>query len=166
MIGGATGSLLTTLISFLAVLTVVVFVHELGHFWVGRRCGVGVNAFSIGFGPELWGLTDRHGTRWKFSAIPLGGYVKFVGDMNAASMPDQGQLDQLSAAGARRELPAQERRASAPRSSRPDRSPISSSRSRFSPASTTSTDARSSSRGSNRSSRAAPPNGPVSSPAT
>jgi regulator of sigma E protease len=96
IIGGATGSLLTILISFLAVLTVVVFVHELGHFWVGRRCGVGVNAFSVGFGPELWGFTDRHGTRWKISAIPLGGYVKFVGDMNAASMPDQGQLNQLS----------------------------------------------------------------------
>jgi regulator of sigma E protease len=97
MIGGATGSLLLTLISFLAVLTVVVFIHELGHFWVGRRCGVGVTAFSIGFGPELWGWTDRHGTRWKISAIPLGGYVKFVGDMNAASMPDQAALDQLSA---------------------------------------------------------------------
>jgi regulator of sigma E protease len=97
MIGGATGSLLLTLLSFLAVLTVVVFVHEFGHFWVGRRCGVGVTAFSVGFGPELWGRTDRHGTRWKLSAIPLGGYVKFVGDMNAASMPDQAQLNQMPA---------------------------------------------------------------------
>ncbi|HEV2558835.1 MAG TPA: RIP metalloprotease RseP [Microvirga sp.] len=97
MIGGATGSLLLTLLSFLAVLTVVVFVHEFGHFWVGRRCGVGVTAFSVGFGPELWGRTDRHGTRWKLSAIPLGGYVKFVGDMNAASMPDQAQLHQMPA---------------------------------------------------------------------
>ena len=75
--------------SFLVVLTVVVFVHEFGHFWVGRRCGVGVTAFSIGFGPELFGWTDRHGTRWKISAIPLGGYVKFVGDVNAASVPGQ-----------------------------------------------------------------------------
>ncbi|HEY8384201.1 MAG TPA: RIP metalloprotease RseP [Microvirga sp.] len=88
MISGATGSLALTLISFLAVLSVVVFVHEFGHFWVGRRCGVGVTAFSIGFGPELIGWNDRHGTRWKISAIPLGGYVKFVGDMNAASVPD------------------------------------------------------------------------------
>ncbi len=73
MISGATGSLALTLISFLAVLSVVVFVHEFGHFWVGRRCGVGVTAFSIGFGPELIGWNDRHGTRWKISAIPLGG---------------------------------------------------------------------------------------------
>jgi regulator of sigma E protease len=91
-ISGATGSLLLTLLSFLLVLTVVVFVHEFGHFWVGRRCGVGVKAFSIGFGPELFGWNDRHGTRWKISAIPLGGYVKFVGDANAASTPDTASL--------------------------------------------------------------------------
>jgi regulator of sigma E protease len=96
-IGGATGSLLFTLLSFLLVLTVVVFVHEFGHFWVGRRCGVGVKAFSIGFGPELIGRTDRHGTRWKLSAIPLGGYVKFVGDLNGASVPDQTALGQMPA---------------------------------------------------------------------
>jgi regulator of sigma E protease len=95
-ISGATGSLFLTLLSFLLVLTVVVFVHEFGHFWVGRRCGVGVKAFSIGFGRELLGWTDRHGTRWKISAVPLGGYVKFVGDLNAASVPDQGVLDQMS----------------------------------------------------------------------
>ena len=95
-ITGATGSLLMTLLSFLLVLTIVVFVHEFGHFWVGRRCGVGVKAFSIGFGPELIGWNDRHGTRWKISAIPLGGYVKFVGDLNAASVPDQGSVGQMS----------------------------------------------------------------------
>jgi len=95
-ISGATGSLLFTLLSFLVVLTVVVFVHEFGHFWVGRRCGVGVKAFSVGFGPELLGWNDRHGTRWKISAIPLGGYVKFVGDLNAASVPDQGSIGQMS----------------------------------------------------------------------
>src|SRR5687768_11417091 len=95
-ISGATGSLLLTLLSFLLVLTVVVFVHEFGHFWVGRRCGVGVKAFSIGFGRELIGWTDRHGTRWKISAIPLGGYVKFVGDVNAASAPDQDTLAHMS----------------------------------------------------------------------
>lgn len=94
-ISGATGSLALTLISFLVVLTVVVFIHEFGHFWVGRLCGVGVTAFSIGFGRELFGWTDRKGTRWKLSAIPLGGYVKFVGDLNAASVPDQEQLDQM-----------------------------------------------------------------------
>ncbi|WP_375460674.1 RIP metalloprotease RseP [uncultured Enterovirga sp.] len=78
--------------AFLFVLTIVVFVHEFGHFWIGRLCGVGVKAFSIGFGRELFGWYDRHGTRWKVSAIPLGGYVKFVGDMNAASVPD-GEAD-------------------------------------------------------------------------
>ncbi len=66
-------------LSFLVLLTVVVFFHELGHFWVARRCGVRVEVFSIGFGPELFGLTDRKGTRWKFSAVPLGGYVKMFG---------------------------------------------------------------------------------------
>src|SRR5215212_6735283 len=88
-IGGATGSLLWGyLVPFLFVLTIVVFIHELGHFLVGRWCGVGVTAFSIGFGPELIGWNDRHGTRWKLSAIPLGGYVKFAGDANGASVPD------------------------------------------------------------------------------
>ena len=95
-IGGATGSLGVTLIAFLVVLTVVVFVHEFGHFWVGRMCGVGVTAFSIGFGRELFGWTDKRGTRWKLSAIPLGGYVKFVGDLNAASVPDQENLDGMT----------------------------------------------------------------------
>ncbi|QFU18084.1 RIP metalloprotease RseP [Microvirga thermotolerans] len=97
-ITGATGSFLLTIISFLVVLTVVVFVHEFGHFWVGRRCGVGVTAFSVGFGREIFGWTDRHGTRWKISAIPLGGYVKFVGDLNAASVPNRDQLGHMSAA--------------------------------------------------------------------
>ncbi|WP_112664124.1 RIP metalloprotease RseP [Microvirga flavescens] len=94
-IGGATNSLLLTIVSFLIVLGVVVFVHEFGHFWVGRRCGVGVTAFSIGFGPELAGWNDRHGTRWKLCAIPLGGYVKFVGDLNAASVPDNDEVQRM-----------------------------------------------------------------------
>jgi regulator of sigma E protease len=97
-LGGATGSLLSYLLPFLLVLTVVVFVHEMGHFLVGRWCGVGVKAFSVGFGPEIVGFNDRHGTRWKLSAIPLGGYVKFAGDMNGASVPDQDELAQMSAA--------------------------------------------------------------------
>lgn len=78
------------LVPFLFVLTLVVFVHEYGHFIVARWCGVRVNVFSIGFGPEIFGRTDRHGTRWRVSAIPLGGYVKFEGDANAASMPERG----------------------------------------------------------------------------
>lgn len=79
--------LFTTLIPFLFVLTVVVFVHEMGHYLVGRWCGIGVREFSIGFGPELAGFYDRRGTRWKLSAIPLGGYVKFLGDMSVTSDP-------------------------------------------------------------------------------
>ena len=70
------------------VLTVIVFVHEMGHYLVARWNGIAIQTFSIGFGPELIGFDDRRGTRWKLSAIPLGGYVRFVGDMNAASMPD------------------------------------------------------------------------------
>ena len=76
------------LIPFLFVLSLVVFFHELGHFLIARWCGVRILVFSIGFGPELVGFNDRHGTRWKISAIPLGGYVKFFGDDNAASAPD------------------------------------------------------------------------------
>lgn len=76
--------------TFLVVLTVLVFVHELGHYLVARRNGVRVDVFSIGFGPELFGFNDRAGTRWKFSAIPLGGYVKMFGDADAASTPGGG----------------------------------------------------------------------------
>lgn len=91
------GSFVTgTLIPFLFVLTIVVFFHELGHFLVARWCGVGIKAFSVGFGPELLGFTDRHGTRWKFAAIPLGGYVKFYGDENAASVPDNNAVAAMS----------------------------------------------------------------------
>lgn len=78
-----------SLIGFLVVLTPVVFFHELGHFWAARRSGVTVEVFSVGFGPELLGFTDRHGTRWKFSALPLGGYVKMAGDEDAASTPSE-----------------------------------------------------------------------------
>lgn len=79
------GFILGTLVPFLFVLTIVVFIHELGHYWVGRMCGIGAKVFSVGFGPELFGFNDKRGTRWRLSAIPLGGYVKFIGDMNAAS---------------------------------------------------------------------------------
>ncbi len=70
---------------FLIVLSLLVFVHEMGHYLVARWCGVRVEVFSIGFGKELWGRDDIHGTRWKFSMIPLGGYVKLYGDMDPAS---------------------------------------------------------------------------------
>jgi len=78
---------------FLVALTVIVFIHELGHFLVARWCGVDVEAFSIGFGREIFGWNDRHGTRWKVAWIPLGGYVRFRGDANAASMPDAAALE-------------------------------------------------------------------------
>src|ERR1700685_1822358 len=80
---------LTIIVPFLFVLTIVVFFHELGHFLVARLCGIKVLTFSIGFGPEIVGFYDRYGTRWKISAVPLGGYVKFLGDENAASKPDR-----------------------------------------------------------------------------
>src|SRR5215203_7502934 len=90
------GGILGYIVPFLFVLTIVVFFHELGHFLIARWCGVKVLTFSIGFGPELLGFNDRHGTRWKLSAIPLGGYVKFFGDENAASVPDQATLASMS----------------------------------------------------------------------
>src|SRR6185312_17189846 len=87
----------TYIVPFLVVLTILVFVHELGHYLVARHNGVKIEVFSIGFGPELFGWFDRKGTRWKLSAIPLGGYVKMFGDSNASSFPEQ-NLDQLSLA--------------------------------------------------------------------
>src|SRR5258707_5669978 len=80
------------IIPFLFVLTIVVFFHELGHFLVARWAGVRVLTFSLGFGPELAGFNDRHGTRWKISAVPLGGYVKFFGDDSEASTPSSETL--------------------------------------------------------------------------
>ena len=74
---------------FIIVISVVVFVHEFGHYWVARRCGVRVLSFSIGFGPALFGWTDHHGTRWQIAAFPLGGYVKMFGDADATSTPDE-----------------------------------------------------------------------------
>jgi len=85
------------IIPFLFVLTIVVFFHELGHFMVARWTGVKVLTFSLGFGPELAGFNDRHGTRWKISAIPLGGYVKFFGDDTEASTPAMETLAAMTA---------------------------------------------------------------------
>jgi regulator of sigma E protease len=82
---GPLGTVLIYIVPFLFVLTVVVFFHELGHFLVGRWCGVKVDTFSLGFGPEICAFVDRKGTRWRLAALPLGGYVKFHGDANAVS---------------------------------------------------------------------------------
>lgn len=79
---------LAQLLSFAVVLGTLVFVHEWGHYIVARLFGTRIDSFSIGFGPELFGWTDRRGTRWRLSALPLGGYVKFAGDANVGSKPD------------------------------------------------------------------------------
>ncbi|MBX9882775.1 MAG: M50 family metallopeptidase [Sphingomonas sp.] len=91
--------LLITLLAFVLVIGPLVFVHELGHYLVGRWCGVKADEFSIGFGRELFGLTDKRGTRWRFGWLPIGGYVKFAGDMDPSSRTDPDWLA----------LPAEER---------------------------------------------------------
>ncbi len=90
--GGFGSTLVGYVVPFLFVLTVVVFFHELGHFLVARLSGVAVKVFSIGFGPEIFGFEDRKGTRWRLSLIPLGGYVKFLGDENAVGVGDHAAL--------------------------------------------------------------------------
>ena len=95
---------LMTLIAFVAVIGPLVFVHELGHYLVARWCGVKAEVFSIGFGPELIAWVDRRGTRWRIAALPLGGYVRFLGDMDASSRSDPAWL----------EMPASERAQSFP----------------------------------------------------
>ena len=82
------GEIIVTLFWFLVVLTPLVFVHEFGHYWVARRNGVRVEVFSVGFGPEIFGWTDKSNTRWKFSLIPFGGYVKMFGQSDID--PNQG----------------------------------------------------------------------------
>src|SRR5260221_12669124 len=95
-VGLFAGGLFQYLIPFVFVLTIVVFFHELGHFLVGRWCGAKIDSFSVGFGPELFAFVDRHGTRWRCAAIPLGGYVKFHGDLNGATVPDSEMLQALT----------------------------------------------------------------------
>ena len=95
-LAGGLAAPMGVIIPFLFVLTVVVFVHELGHFLVARWCSVKVDAFSIGFGKEIWGFTDSQGTRWRFAWIPLGGYVKFMDDDNAASAPSRDALSRMT----------------------------------------------------------------------
>jgi len=98
--GNSTSWILPTLF----VLTIIVLFHELGHYVVARLCGVRVMVFSIGFGRELIGLTDRQGTRWRISAIPLGGYVRFFGDENEASVPNAATMAAMTEAERRQSL--------------------------------------------------------------
>lgn len=86
------------IVPFILVLSLIVFVHEMGHYLAGRWSGIRVMAFSLGFGPELIGFNDRNGTRWKISAIPLGGYVKFFGDDDASSKPDMNAVSAMTEA--------------------------------------------------------------------
>jgi regulator of sigma E protease len=94
-------------IPFLAILGVVVFFHELGHYLVGRWCGVRIDTFSLGFGPELFSRVDKRGTRWRVAALLLGGYVRFHGDPNAASAPSAAALDEMPAGERRQTLAGQ-----------------------------------------------------------
>jgi len=89
------GQILISIAAFLVVLTTIVTIHELGHFWVARACGVKIDRFSIGFGKAIFNRTDKHGTEWRFAWLPLGGYVKFSGDLDAASVPDAAGLAEL-----------------------------------------------------------------------
>lgn len=84
--------------SFVLLISFIVFIHEFGHFYVARLCGVKIEEFAIGFGPELWGFNDKHGTRWKICPIPFGGYVKMYGDKNGASIPDEEVVAKMSEA--------------------------------------------------------------------
>lgn len=106
-IWNAGGALLGYLVPFLFVLAIVVFIHELGHFLVGRWCGVDVKVFSIGFGREIYGFNDKHGTRWRIALIPLGGYVKFSGDADASSAPDNAEVALMTPQERERSFPAQ-----------------------------------------------------------
>lgn len=82
--------------SFVFIISFIVFIHEFGHFYIARLCGVKVDEFSIGFGKELFFYNDKKGTRWKICLLPFGGYVKMFGDKNGASMPDVAMLDKMS----------------------------------------------------------------------
>src|SRR5215468_8098979 len=107
-LGALGGNFTNWVVPVLFTLTIIVFFHELGHFLVARWCGIKVLVFSIGFGPELVGFYDRHGTRWKISAIPLGGYVKFFGDENEASAPaDASTLAAMTEEERRQSFPGQ-----------------------------------------------------------
>lgn len=97
LLGPLLETLITVVAPFLVVLSIVVFVHELGHYLVGKWCGIKAEVFSIGFGRELGGWTDKAGTRWRVALLPLGGYVKFKGDADAASAGASGEVAVMSA---------------------------------------------------------------------
>ena len=101
------GAMRWYVIPFLVMMNGIVFIHELGHYLVGRWCGVKVEAFSLGFGPELLHYIDAHGTRWRLALFPIGGYVKFLGDANAASGQDEAALGAVDPADKGRTLAAQ-----------------------------------------------------------
>ena len=84
--------MLNTILPFIVLILVVVFIHEYGHYYFAKKYGVGVTDFSIGFGKEIFGWNDKSGTRWKICWIPLGGYVKFFGDRNVFSQAEQQEL--------------------------------------------------------------------------
>jgi regulator of sigma E protease len=88
--------ILQNLLSFIAIISVIVFIHEFGHFWVARLCGVKVEQFSIGFGKKLFSWIDKKGTEWKFCLLPFGGYVKMFGDRSAASTPDNDKIAKMT----------------------------------------------------------------------
>ncbi len=90
------GGIVYTIGAFILALSIIVFVHEYGHYIVGRWSGIAAEVFSVGFGPVIWSRVDRHGTTWQVAALPLGGYVKFAGDANAASAPDGEAVSRLS----------------------------------------------------------------------
>src|SRR3546814_19422010 len=100
---------LLTVVAFVLVIGPLVFVHELGHYLAGRWFGIKADAFSIGFGREIWGRTDKRGTRWKLGWMPLGGYVKFAGDINPAGQPS---ADWLAPPSEERGRPSQNRQSS------------------------------------------------------
>lgn len=100
------GGLISTILAFIATLGVIVFVHEYGHYIVGRWCGIGSETFSLGFGPVIWSRVDKRGTKWQIAAIPLGGYVKFIGDRDVASTADTEAMEGMDADDIARSFPA------------------------------------------------------------
>ena len=91
------GGLIYTVLAFVIALSIIVAVHEYGHYIVGRWSGIHPEVFSLGFGPVIWSRVDKRGTRWQIAALPFGGYVRFMGDANAASGKDDAVMEQAEA---------------------------------------------------------------------
>ena len=96
MIPEILGSFTLTGLAFILCLSIIVFIHEFGHYFIAKLCGIHSEVFSLGFGPVLFSFSDKKGTRWQIAAIPLGGYVKFLGDKNIASAPNKRKRYDLS----------------------------------------------------------------------